>query len=114
MQITRRAMLASGAAAVLGQRALAAGPPKDGEIKLPAGGVIPKRRLGRTGVEVSMLGLGGHHIGRPRDEQEGIRIIRMAIDHGMTFLDNCWDYNGGKSEERMGKALADGYRLRAF
>jgi aryl-alcohol dehydrogenase-like predicted oxidoreductase len=63
---------------------------------------------------VSMLGLGGHHIGRPKDEQEGIRLVRMAIDHGITFLDNCWDYNEGRSEERMGKALADGYRQRAF
>jgi aryl-alcohol dehydrogenase-like predicted oxidoreductase len=65
-------------------------------------------------VQVSMLGLGGHHIGRPKDEKEGIRLIRMAIDGGITFLDNCWDYNGGKSEERMGKALRDGYRQRAF
>jgi predicted aldo/keto reductase-like oxidoreductase len=61
-----------------------------------------------------MLGLGGHHIGRPPDEQDGIRLVRMAIDHGMDFLDNCWDYNGGRSEERMGKALEDGYRQRAF
>jgi aryl-alcohol dehydrogenase-like predicted oxidoreductase len=63
---------------------------------------------------VSMIGLGGHHIGRPKDEEEGIRLVRMAIDHGITFLDNCWDYNEGRSEERMGKALADGYRQRAF
>jgi predicted aldo/keto reductase-like oxidoreductase len=113
MHITRRLMLASGAATLLGPRALAA-PPRPGEIKLPAGGKIPRRRLGRTGVEVSMLGLGGHHIGRPKDEDEGIRLVRMAIDHGITFMDNCWDYNGGKSEERMGKALRDGYRQRAF
>jgi aryl-alcohol dehydrogenase-like predicted oxidoreductase len=63
---------------------------------------------------VSMIGLGGHHIGRPKDDQEGIRLVRMAIDNGITFLDNCWDYNEGRSEERMGKALADGYRKRAF
>jgi aryl-alcohol dehydrogenase-like predicted oxidoreductase len=75
---------------------------------------IPKRRLGRTGVEVSMLGLGGHHIGRPRQEAEGIRLVRMAIDNGIDFLDNCWDYNEGRSEEWMGKALRDGYRQRAF
>jgi aryl-alcohol dehydrogenase-like predicted oxidoreductase len=75
---------------------------------------IPKRRLGRTGVEVSMLGLGGHHIGRPRHEAEGIRLVRMAIDNGIDFLDNCWDYNEGRSEEWMGKALRDGYRQRAF
>lgn len=63
---------------------------------------------------VSMIGLGGHHIGRPKDDEEGIRLVRTAVDNGITFLDNCWDYNGGRSEERMGKALADGYRQRAF
>src|SRR5262245_55094853 len=74
---------------------------------------IAKRRLGRTGIEVSMIGLGGHHIGRG-DEATGIRLVRMAIDNGIDFLDNCWDYNGGRSEEWMGKALRDGYRARAF
>ncbi len=68
------------------------------------------RKLGRTGVEVSALGLGGHHIGRPPDEARGIEIIRHAIDAGITFLDNCWDYHDGGSEIRMGKALRDGYR----
>jgi predicted aldo/keto reductase-like oxidoreductase len=107
--ITRRSMLASAGATVLGASASARAPsPK------AATGTIPGRRLGRTGVEVSMLGLGGHHIGRPKAEQDGIRLVRMAIDHGITFLDNCWDYNEGKSEERMGKALRDGYRKRAF
>lgn len=89
------------------------GAPRAGEIKLPPGGVMPTRALGKTGVTVSLLGIGGYHIGLP-SEDEGIRIIRMAIDHGVTFLDNCWDYNEGKSEERMGKALQDGYRKRAF
>jgi aryl-alcohol dehydrogenase-like predicted oxidoreductase len=74
---------------------------------------IAKRRLGRTGVQVSMIGLGGHHIGRG-DEATGIRLVRMAVDNGIDFLDNCWDYNGGRSEEWMGKALRDGYRQRAF
>lgn len=77
-------------------------------------GQIPKRTLGRTGEQVSMLGLGGFHIGMQDDEQESIRIIRSAIDAGITFLDNCWDYNEGKSEVRMGKALRDGYREKAF
>jgi predicted aldo/keto reductase-like oxidoreductase len=90
-------------------------PPHPGEITLPAGGTIARRRLGRTGVPVSMLGLGGHHIARPREEQEGIRLVQMAVDHGMDFLDNCWDYNEGRSEEWMGKALEQGgYRARAF
>ena len=72
------------------------------------------RVLGRTGEKVSAIGLGGHHIGRPRDAAEGIRIIRSAIDRGITFLDNCWDYHDGESERRMGDALRDGYRKRAF
>jgi aryl-alcohol dehydrogenase-like predicted oxidoreductase len=72
------------------------------------------RPLGRTGEKVSVLGLGGAHIGRKIGEQESIRIIRTAIDHGLTFMDNCWDYNGGDSERRMGKALRDGYREKAF
>jgi predicted aldo/keto reductase-like oxidoreductase len=72
------------------------------------------RPLGNTGEQVSVLGLGGHHIGRPTDEQEAIRLIRSAIDHGMTFMDNCWDYHEGASEIRMGKALRDGYRAKAF
>lgn len=72
------------------------------------------RPLGSTGERVSVIGLGGHHIGRPADEQEGIRLIRSAIDHGLTFMDNCWDYHDGASEIRMGKALRDGYRTKAF
>jgi len=75
---------------------------------------IPYRRLGRTGEMVSLVGLGGYHLGRQADEQETIRIVRTAIDNGINFLDNCWDYNGGASEIRMGKALRDGYRARAF
>jgi aryl-alcohol dehydrogenase-like predicted oxidoreductase len=72
------------------------------------------RTLGRTGEKISALGLGGFHIGVPKDEQEGIRIIRSAIDRGVTFMDNCWDYHDGASEMRMGKALRDGYRDRVF
>ncbi|MDZ8056588.1 MAG: aldo/keto reductase [Aulosira sp. ZfuVER01] len=72
------------------------------------------RTLGRTGEKVSVIGLGGHHIGRPKDEQEGIRLIRTAIDRGINFMDNSWDYHNGGSEIRMGKALKDGYRQKAF
>jgi aryl-alcohol dehydrogenase-like predicted oxidoreductase len=75
---------------------------------------VPRRTLGRTGEKVSMVGLGGYHIGRQKEEQESIRIIRTALDNGINFMDNCWDYNGGESEVRMGKALRDGYRQRAF
>jgi aryl-alcohol dehydrogenase-like predicted oxidoreductase len=75
---------------------------------------IPYRRLGRTGEMVSLVGVGGYHLGRQADEQETIRIVRTALDNGINFLDNCWDYNGGASELRMGKALRDGYRDKAF
>src|SRR3989442_10492921 len=78
-------------------------------------GQLPRRRLGHTGEMVSMVGLGGYHLVRPElPEAESIRIVRAAIDNGLNFLDNCWDYNGGQSELRMGKALRDGYRQRAF
>jgi aryl-alcohol dehydrogenase-like predicted oxidoreductase len=72
------------------------------------------RTLGSTGAKVSAIGLGGYHIGVPRDEQEGIRLIRSAIDQGITFMDNCWDYHDGGSEVRMGKALRDGHRDKVF
>jgi predicted aldo/keto reductase-like oxidoreductase len=72
------------------------------------------RTLGRTKEKVSAIGLGGHHIGRPKDEQVGIGIIRSAIDRGINFMDNCWDYHNGGSEIRMGKALRDGYRKKVF
>ena len=75
---------------------------------------IPYRTLGRSGEEVSLIGLGGYHLGKQADPQESIRIIRTGLDEGINFLDNCWDYNGGESEIRMGNALRDGYRQKAF
>jgi aryl-alcohol dehydrogenase-like predicted oxidoreductase len=72
------------------------------------------RTLGKTGERVSAIGLGGHHIGRPRDPNDGIRILRSGIDRGITFLDNSWDYFDGESERRMGRALRDGYRAKVF
>ena len=72
------------------------------------------RTLGATGEKVSAIGLGGFHIGNPLLESEGIKIIRSAIDRGITFMYNCWDYHDGKSEVRMGKALRDGYRDKVF
>jgi aryl-alcohol dehydrogenase-like predicted oxidoreductase len=77
-------------------------------------GEIPQRPFGKTGIKVSAIGLGGSHIGNPSDENEGIRIVRTAIDNGITFMDNCWDYHNGKSEIVMGKALRDGYRQKVF
>jgi len=73
------------------------------------------RRLGRTEEKVSVLGVGGHHLGLKHVSRElAIRIVREAIDAGINFMDNSWDYHDGESERRMGKALADGYRDRAF
>ena len=75
---------------------------------------VPHRTLGRTGERVSLIGLGGYHLGKQSDPDESIRIIRTGIDEGINFLDNCWDYNDGESEIRMGRALRDGYRQKAF
>jgi predicted aldo/keto reductase-like oxidoreductase len=72
------------------------------------------RTLGTTGEKVSAIGLGGHHIGRPKEKADGIKLIRTAIDRGITFMDNCWDYHDGKSEVWMGEALRDGYRQKVF
>jgi predicted aldo/keto reductase-like oxidoreductase len=73
------------------------------------------RTLGSTGEKVSAIGIGGWHLGLKKlDEQLAIRIVRTAIDRGINFMDNCWDYNEGVSEIRMGKALRDGYRDKAF
>ena len=73
------------------------------------------RELGSTGEKVSAIGLGGWHLALKHvDEPLAIRLVRTALDRGMNFLDNCWDYNEGASEIRMGKALKDGYRQKAF
>ncbi|HEV7364691.1 MAG TPA: aldo/keto reductase [Gemmatimonadales bacterium] len=78
-------------------------------------GGIPRRVLGRTGERVSAIGLGGWHLALKHvDEQLAFRIIRSAIDRGISFMDNSWDYNEGQSEIRMGKALKDGYRDQVF
>src|SRR2546423_1640250 len=77
---------------------------------------IQYRQLGKTGQKVSCLGLGGSHIGKSKkiDDAEATRLIRQFLDRGFNFLDNSWDYNEGKSEIRMGNALRDGYRQKAF
>ncbi len=73
------------------------------------------RPLGRTGEKVSAIGLGGWHLGlKEVDDALSLRLVRSAVDRGITFLDNAWDYNGGVSEVRMGKALRDGYREKVF
>src|SRR5437899_8625212 len=106
--VSRREFLGFAAASILLARADRQSPrlePRNG---------IPYRTLGRTGEKVSVIGLGGYHLGNQSDPEESIRIIRTGIDEGINFLDNCWDYNGGESEIRMGKALRDSYRQKAF
>ena len=78
------------------------------------GGGMIYRTLGRTGEKVSAIGLGGAHAGRAGDQELSTRIIRGAIDRGITFMDNCWDYGEGEAERRMGIALRDGYRQKVF
>src|ERR1700733_4156055 len=107
--VMRRRFLevATGASVLVGASTIAKGAESASEI--------PRRRLGHTGELVSMVGLGGYHLFRSDlEEAESVRIVRAAIDRGINFLDNCWDYNGGQSEVRMGKGLRDGYRQRAF
>ncbi|RKG67995.1 aldo/keto reductase [Corallococcus sp. CA054B] len=107
--MTRKEFLAATLSLMVAPPVLGASPRK--AKNAPA---VPRRKLGRTGQEVSCIGLGGFHIGKQKEESESIALIRGALDQGINFLDNCWDYNDGKSEERMGKALRDGYRAKAF
>jgi predicted aldo/keto reductase-like oxidoreductase len=106
--ISRRGFLGFAAASIF-----LAGASKDAQRAESRNG-IPYRRLGHTGEKVSVVGLGGYHLGKQADSQESIGIIRAGLDEGINFLDNCWDYNGGESEIRMGNALRDGYRQKAF
>jgi len=81
-------------------------------------GGMKYRALGETGARVSLIGIGGFHLARPGPDgptvEDAVRIVRSAVDQGVNFCDNCWDYNGGESEIRLGKALHDGYRERVF
>jgi len=87
---------------------------KNRRLKYYKGAMI-YRTLGSTGEKVSAVGVGGAHLSSPKvDEQLAVRIIRTAIDSGINFLDNSWDYHDGVSEARMGKALRDGYRNKVF
>jgi aryl-alcohol dehydrogenase-like predicted oxidoreductase len=75
---------------------------------------MPYRQLGTTGEMVSAIGMGGYHLGKQKDANESIRLMHAGIDRGITFMDNCWDYNDGISEVRMGQALRNGYRQKVF
>jgi uncharacterized protein len=82
---------------------------------MSSAGEVPTRRLGKTNVQVSILGLGGSHIGYKTLPDDGaVSLVREAIDGGITFMDNSWGYHQGRSEERMGMALQNGYRDKVF
>ena len=98
---------------VLASASLMAGLPQHLGADTRSGDMI-YRTLGHTGVKVSAIGLGGYHIGVPAEEKDGVHIVRSAIDRGINFMDNCWDYHNGKSEVWMGNALRDGYRQKVF
>jgi predicted aldo/keto reductase-like oxidoreductase len=114
-EFLKRAALA-GAYSVVGEGFMSSSNAQsDAKTTQTATGAMIYRTLGRTGERVSAIGIGGFHLGKPTlSEEESIRLIRSAIDGGITFMDNSWDYNGGQSEIRMGKALKDGYRQKVF
>jgi uncharacterized protein len=89
-------------------------PPAAASVKLPESPDMLYRELGTTGQRVSAIGMGGHHIGRQKESSESIQLIHAGIDRGINFMDNCWDYNDGISEVRMGQALRNGYRQKVF
>jgi hypothetical protein len=95
------ALSVSGASAGTAAARDAAGAPAS-----PSSSDVPIRAFGRANEKVSAVGLGGYHVGVPKDPADGIKIVRSAIDRGITFMDNCWDYHDGESERRMGQACA--------
>jgi predicted aldo/keto reductase-like oxidoreductase len=109
---TRREFMQTSVAAATGAVAFGATTSAVADDKKPGEG-IPTRPLGKTGEKVSILCLGGWHIGAVKDKDEAVKIMHAALDEGVTFFDNCWDYHDGGSEEIMGKALAaDGGKWR--
>ena len=103
--------MAADAATAANKNAAAAGAP----TKRPEAPGMIYRELGTTGERVSAIGMGGYHIGKQKEASESIQLIHAAIDAGITFMDNCWDYNDGISEVRMGQALkTGGYRQKVF
>jgi len=111
-EVGRREFLEFASAGVIAGALHAAFPPPNAWAEIKNG--IPYRVLGRTSEKVSLVGIGGYHLGKQVDPHESIAIIHKTLDEGINFLDNCWDYNGGESEVRMGKALRNGYREKAF
>ena len=112
-EFLKSATVASVAAAT-GRLAAESGGSGNAPVTRPQSPDMLYRQLGTTGEIVSAIGMGGYHIGKQKEQAESIRLIRTGMDRGITFLDNCWDYNDGISEVRMGWALKEGYRQKAF
>ncbi len=118
------AATAAGATLAFSGCARGASPPSGGEARgggpapggaaPPSHAAIPKRALGKTGARVSILGIGGAHLGEVRDPNDAVRIVHEAIDAGVDFFDNAWEYHDGKSEEILGQALRGGRRNEVF
>jgi predicted aldo/keto reductase-like oxidoreductase len=89
-------------------------PSRNGAVTRPQSPDMIYRDLGTTGEKVSAIGMGGYHLGKQKDAADSIKLIHAGVEKGITFLDNCWDYNDGISEVRMGQALKDGYRQKVF
>src|ERR1700720_2838230 len=83
-------------------------------VKRPESPGMIYRELGTTGERVSAIGMGGYHLGKQAEASQSIQLMHAGIDRGITFMDNCWDYNDGISEVRMGQALRNGYRQKVF
>src|SRR5258705_55825 len=83
-------------------------------VKRPESPNMIYRELGTTGERVSAIGMGGYHLGKQPEASQSIQLMHAGIDRGITFMDNCWDYNDGISEVRMGQALRNGYRQKVF
>jgi aryl-alcohol dehydrogenase-like predicted oxidoreductase len=109
------ALSAAGVSLALGSGcARAASPPSFPAGKAGQEAPIPRRPLGKTGAQISIIGLGGSHLGDVKEEGEAMRIVHEAIDAGVNFMDNAWEYHDGKSEEVVGRALAGGLRAKVF
>ncbi len=102
----------AGVGAVTG--APAAQPQTAAPTSRPTSPDMQYRELGKTGEKVSAIGMGGYHLGKQPTTAESVQLIHSGVDRGITFLDNCWDYNDGTSELRMGEALQSGYRNKVF
>ena len=109
-------LVAIGAAAAEGQSLMTETPVAQAlpTPNSPKSDAMLYRQLGKTGERVSVIGLGGYHIGQLKTEAESVQLIRSAIDRGINFMDNCWDYHNGRSHRWMGAALKNGYRQKVF